>query len=89
MNASRWTCVILLMASIASAIALVWARHQSRELFHALERSNAEHDEAQIEWGRLQLEQATWSENSRIELIAREQLGLDFPQAEALMVIKE
>ena len=89
MNASRWTCVVLLLATVASGIALVWSRHQSRELFHELERVNAEHDEAQIEWGRLQLEQATWSENSRIEAIARDQLGLEFPQADRVVVIKE
>jgi cell division protein FtsL len=68
---------------------LVWSRYEARRLFQSLEALSAQHDEQQIEWGRLQLEQATWSENSRIEQIARERLGLDFPEQTKVVVIKQ
>jgi cell division protein FtsL len=89
LDASSLTALILFIAVVASALMLVWSKHQSRQLFQQLEALSAEHDEQQIEWGRLQLEQATWSENSRIEQIARERLGLDFPKQTKVVVIKQ
>jgi cell division protein FtsL len=89
MDASSLTALVLFIAVVASAVMLVWSKHQSRQLFQQLEALSSQHDEQQIEWGRLQLEQATWSENSRIEQIARERLGLDFPQQTKVVVIKQ
>jgi cell division protein FtsL len=89
MDASSLTALVLFIAVVASAVMLVWSKHQSRQLFQQLEALSTQHDEQQIEWGRLQLEQATWSENSRIEQIARERLGLDFPQQTKVVVIKQ
>jgi cell division protein FtsL len=88
-DGSRFTAMVLLLAAVASGVVLVYARHQSRALFQQLEALSSQHDEQQIEWGRLQLEQATWSENSRIEQIARERLGLDFPEQTKVVVIKQ
>jgi len=88
-DGSRFTAVVLLLATIASGVMLVYSRHQARVLFQQLEALSTQHDEQQIEWGRLQLEQATWSENSRIEQIARDRLGLDFPEQTKVVVIKQ
>lgn len=88
-DGSRFTAVVLLLATIASGMMLVYSRHQARVLFQQLEALSSQHDEQQIEWGRLQLEQATWSENSRIEQIARDRLGLDFPEQTKVVVIKQ
>jgi hypothetical protein len=40
-----------------------------------------ERDELNIDFGRLQLEQATWAESNRIDQVARERLGMKFPEA--------
>ena len=88
-DGSRFTAVVLLLATIASGMMLVYSRHQARVLYQQLEALSSQHDEQQIEWGRLQLEQATWSENSRIEQIARDRLGLDFPEQTKVVVIKQ
>jgi cell division protein FtsL len=88
-DGSRFTAMVLLLAVVASGVVLVYSRHKSRALFQQLEALSTQHDEQQIEWGRLQLEQATWSENSRIEQIARERLGLDFPEQTKVVVIKQ
>ncbi len=85
----RTTCLVLLAAVVASSIALAWSKHRARELYQTLEQLSHAQDEAQLEWGRLQLEQATWSENSRVEQIARERLGLQFPGPENVMVINQ
>jgi cell division protein FtsL len=83
------TALALFFAIVASGVMLAWSKHEARQLFQELERLSSAHDEQQIEWGRLQLEQATWSENSRIEQIARERLGLDFPEQTKVVVIKQ
>jgi cell division protein FtsL len=79
----------LLLGVIASAIAVVHSRHQHRLLFVELSQLEAQRDELNIEFGRLQLEQATWGETFRIERVAREQLGMRSPQPEEIRVVRQ
>lgn len=71
--------LVLIAALIMSAIAVVYARHESRLQFVELTRLSNERDDLNYEFGRLQLEQATWAENNRIEQIARGRLGMVSP----------
>lgn len=74
---------LLALSVVGSALFVVVARHDSRTRFTVLERLVAERDELNIEWGRLQLEQATWADPSRIEQVATRDLGMRFtPPAE-------
>lgn len=79
---------ILLLATLASAIGVVYARQQSRLTFVELTRLGNERDDLNFEFGRLQLEQATWAENNRIEQIARGKLGMVSPGAVDNIVVK-
>lgn len=69
-------CVVLAIALMVSAISLVTARHQSRQLFVAVERLEDRSRELDIEWRRLQLERAELARNARIDHIARRDLGM-------------
>lgn len=60
---------ILLMLS---AISLVTARYQSRQLFVESERQAAQARELDTDWRRLQLERAELARNARIDGIARQ-----------------
>ena len=82
--------VLTLLAAVAagSAIGVVHGRHESRQAFVELTRLEAERDELNIEFGRLQLEQATWAETNRIEQIAVTQLGMVFPGAADTRVVR-
>ncbi|MFO1517858.1 MAG: cell division protein FtsL [Lysobacterales bacterium] len=71
--------LLLLLADIGSAVGVVYARHEGRRLFVQLSRLSAERDEMNFEFGRLQLEQSTWAEPSRIENVARNQFGMVSP----------
>ncbi|HEX7769432.1 MAG TPA: cell division protein FtsL, partial [Dokdonella sp.] len=62
--------------------------HQSRLAFADLTRLVAERDALEIEFGRLQLEQATWADNNRIDQIARGTLGMIAPQPAETLVIR-
>jgi cell division protein FtsL len=85
---NRFLLVVLILGSIASAIGVVYARHRHRLLFVELSRLEKVRDELNIEFGRLQLEQATVAESNRIDQIARMRLGMKFPEAADVVVVR-
>jgi cell division protein FtsL len=82
--------LLLLLAScaIATAVGVVDARQQHRMAYVELSRLEQQRDELDIEFSRLQLEQATWSETNRIEQVATERLGMHFPEAAEMVVLQ-
>lgn len=82
------TMLILVVAVIGSAVGVVYGRHESRRQFVQLNQLTNERDNLNFEFGRLQLEQATWAENNRIEQIARGRLGMVSPSAAEMIVTK-
>jgi cell division protein FtsL len=84
----RLLLVVLIAATMASALAVVYARHQHRQLFVQLSRLEKARDELDIEFGRLQLEQATWGESNRIDQVARDRLGMKFPEGAEIVVVR-
>ena len=80
---------VLLLAVIASGVAVVWARHQDRVAFVQLSKLQNQRDALNVEFGRLELEQATWASPSRIEQIARGQLGMISPPPASVEMIHE
>ncbi len=85
---NRSTIVWLLLV-ILTAMSIVYARHQSRALFVEWQAAETEADRLEVDWGRLQLEQATWAEAGRIETQARVRLNLeDKPTTDVLVIIK-
>ena len=85
---SRFLLVAMILACIASAIGVVYARHRHRLLFVELAKLEKVRDELNIEFGRLQLEQATWAESNRVDQVARSRLGMVFPRTEDIVVLR-
>ena len=85
---SRLLLIVLLACTIASAIGVVFMRHRHRQLFVELSKLEHARDEINIEFGRLQLEQATLAESTRVDRVARERLGMKFPEAADIVVIR-
>lgn len=79
---------LLVLANLASALLLVRDRHEHRQAFIALNRLERARDELNIEYGRLQLEQATWAESTRVDQVARQRLGMLFPRGEDTVVLR-
>ena len=84
----RILVLLLIVANVGSAIAVVYARHEHRQLFVDFKRLERERDELNIDFGRLQLEQATWAESNRIDQVARNRLGMAFPSADETVVVR-
>lgn len=76
---SRLFLGMLVLAVMASAIGCIYAKHESRKLFTQLQTLNAERDRLEVDWGRLQIEQSTWSTHARVEQLAREQMNMQTP----------
>ena len=70
------TLCVLFTTAVASAIAVVEVRHQSRSLFVSLESLYDERDELNTAWRQLQLEQGALAMQSRVERIARDDIGM-------------
>jgi len=73
---------------LASALSLVTARFQARQLFIALDRLEDQARELDIDWRRLQLERAEQARQARIDRIARETLGLMPRTPERVLYVK-
>ena len=84
----RILVLLLIVANVGSAIAVVYARHEHRQLFVQLKRLQRDRDELNIDFGRLQLEQATWAEANRIDQVARARLGMKFPETGDIVVVR-
>ncbi|MEL1265945.1 cell division protein FtsL [Pseudoxanthomonas putridarboris] len=85
---TRLLLAVLILANIASAIGVIYARHRHRVLFDEVTRLERARDELNVEFGRLQLEQATVAESNRIDQIARVRLGMKFPETADIVVIR-
>ena len=88
MSLRAFLLAVLVLAAVATAVGVVHARQQHRLAYIELNRLHAERDELNIEFSRLQLEQATWSEPNRIEQVATERLGMQFPEAADVVVLR-
>lgn len=91
MTASRRMLLVVAtlgLLVIVSAIAGVYARHESRKQFAELQQLIAERDQLAVEWGQLQIEQSTWSTHARVERLARRKMGMRSPQAQEILVVQ-
>ncbi len=78
---------VLFAAILLSAVSVTYTAHWNRQLLNALFAELSVRDKAQAEWGRLLLEQSTWTAHSRIEALATGQLQMRIPEpAEVQMV---
>lgn len=80
--------VTVLVATLASAIGVVWTRHESRALFVHLTTLQKQRDELNIEYGKLELEQATYAEPRRIDDEARQKLGMLDPRPQDIRLLR-
>jgi cell division protein FtsL len=84
----RVLLAMLVVANVVTALAIVETRQRHRQLFVQSTRLEKARDELNIEFGRLQLEQATWAESNRIDQVARDRLGMKFPEGKDIVVIR-
>jgi len=89
MNGLRFTVIVLLFANVATAAGIVYSKNLSRVLFKNSRALHESIDQAQIEWGRLQLEESTLARFGRIEELATNKLDMRMPAHEEIKMVFE
>jgi len=83
-----WQIVVLWIAVTASALAVVYSTHRSRQLFHELESLKDQQYELDVEWGQLLLEQSAWAAPVRVEKMAANKLRMTLPMPAQTEMVK-
>ncbi len=85
---SQLPMLVMLLAVLASAVAVFYTKHSSRKSFVVLQNLQHTRDKLNEEWGRLLIEQSTWSGPARVEQEARHRLQMQLPTTGSIEVIK-
>ena len=79
--------LLLFIGVLLSAISVAYSAYWNRQQLNTLYTELNVRDKAQAEYGRLVLEQSTWTAYNRIETLATDQLKMRVPDpAEIIMV---
>jgi len=70
--------VTLILLNMVTALGVVRNQYQKRVIGIQMNQTEILHDQTVDKWSQLLVEYATWSANTRIEKIAREQLGMKY-----------
>ena len=79
--------VLLTAAILASAMALVYVRYESRLAFSALHALDQDRDRMNVEYGQLLAERATWSLYDMVETAAGERLEMRRPEPDEVVTL--
>lgn len=72
---------------LLSGFSNIYARHQHRLMFNALEARQQQRDRLNTEWQQLLLEESTWSFQHFVEQKARDQLDMVYPESTGRLVV--
>lgn len=87
----RWRHLVLaglVCVLLVSALASVTSTHLTRVQYARFQQLENERDRLQTEWGRLLLEESTWSAPARVEKVATERLEMHVPDVDDVEVIR-
>jgi len=87
MNIQNGLTVVLAFLLIGVVVNYVYFQNETRKLFAKTQSVEKQKLELDADWARLQIEKSTLVSNNRIEQVAREQLGMELPEDEQVMVI--
>ncbi|WP_110685260.1 cell division protein FtsL [Salinicola aestuarinus] len=78
---------VLIAAILVSALAIISTSHLTRVQYARLQKLEGQRDALQTEWGRLLLEESTWSSPARIESLSTQRLEMRVPGVDEVKVI--
>ncbi len=78
----------LLVLAMLSGIAVVYSTHQNRYVFSELQQLKNQHNDLQVQWWQLLIEQSTFAQEGRIEKRAVEELQMILPEITDVVMVK-
>ncbi len=84
------SCVfyVLLVVMVTSGLMVVRTTHENRFTFSELQQLRDEANQLEVEWGQLLLEQSTFGVEGRIEQKAMEQLQMQVPDIDDIVMVQ-
>jgi cell division protein FtsL len=80
--------IVLVAAVLATGVGVIYVKYLTREEFGTLQQVRAARDALDVEWGRLQIEEAALTSHTRIEDNARTQLDMIMPAGGEARVVE-
>ena len=80
--------IIAALAVTCSAFSVVLVRYENRQVYLDVRQAEVKRDRLNEEWGKLQLESATWSLHSLVALEARRELEMLPPPPGDIVVVR-
>lgn len=78
---------LLLGAVLVSGLMVVKTTHENRFTFNELQMLREQANQLDVEWGQLLLEQSTFGLDGRIEQKAVEQLRMQVPEIDSIVMV--
>lgn len=79
---------LLVLMVVLSAVSVAYVKYLTRMEFVRLQDARSERDALDVEWGRLRLEEASLTTQSRVEERARQGLRMHLPQTAEVRVLE-
>jgi cell division protein FtsL len=80
--------LVLLFTLLLSAFCVIYIKDLNRRLFIQYQILQTTHDKLYEDWGKLLLEQSTWSTQARVQKIAEHRLGMNTPSPKEVVVLR-
>ncbi|MFP6806869.1 MAG: cell division protein FtsL [Pseudomonadales bacterium] len=80
--------VLIVSVFIGSSVGVIYSAHMTRALYSSMQSLQSKQDDLESEYEKLLLEQSAWAGYTRVDQIAREELGMTAPAAENLVVVR-
>ena len=81
--------VLIGVGILLSALGVVTIKDRNRRLFIQYQTLLAQQQSQQINWGKLLLEQSTWSAQARIQAFAHNKLAMYVPRARDIVMVEQ
>lgn len=78
----------LLVLVLLSGMSVVHSTFKNRYALHELQQLRSEHNELDVQWGQLLIEQSTFGLESRIGRKAEVELGMKLPDWSGVIMVK-
>lgn len=78
---------LMVVAVLLSSLGVVYAAHETRQMYARLQALEKEQDFLDSEYEKLLLEQSAWADYSRIDRVSREKLGMSPPESDDIVVV--
>jgi cell division protein FtsL len=78
---------LLIVAVLVSSFGVSFAAFQTREQYSELQKLGRESDRLDSEYEKLLLEQSAWAGYARIDEVAREELSMQIPSGDQVVVV--